>query len=161
MTTRTMVLKKIFISSILFSLAIQNGYAKDVELKNNESKKIQSTSKTISEDEIKKQLKANIHTFQVMLETYAVIYKGIYPENISALIKDAKNNPPYYKNLKNPFGEKLDGLVDKKSNIKGAVVYEPIKDSKGNITIYKIFGNDKTGHHLKNDSGEDFCLSNV
>lgn len=108
------------------------------------------------------QLKANMHIFQTMLETYAVDHKGMYPKNISELIKEAKENKfgSYYKNLKNPFDEKLDGLVDKGANIKGSVIYAPIKDSKGNITIYKIFANDKTGHHLKDTGGEDFCLSN-
>lgn len=108
------------------------------------------------------QLKANMHIFQTMLETYAVDHKGSYPKNISELIKEAQECKfgSYYKNLKNPFDEKLDGLVDKGANIKGSVIYAPIKDSKGNITIYKIFANDKTGYHLKDTGGENFCLSN-
>lgn len=107
-------------------------------------------------------LKENMHTFQTMLETYAVDHEGVYPQNISELIIEAKSSKygSYYKKIMNPLDAKLQGLADKKSDIKGVVIYEPIKDSKGNITIYKIFANDKTGQHLKDKSNSDFYLTN-
>ena len=49
-------------------------------------------------------IKANMHTLQTMIETYAIDYKGKYPRNIEELKKDAdlpyKN---YWKELWNPY----------------------------------------------------------
>ena len=123
---------------------------------------IKLSNKILTESTID-QLKANMFRLQILLITYAIDHKGMYPKNISESIKEAKENKywRYYENLKNSFDEKLEVFVDNESNIKGTIIYVPIKDSNGKVRSYKIFANDKTGHHLKDTGGEDFCLSNV
>lgn len=44
----------------------------------------------------------NMHTLQTMLETYAVDWGGVYPENIKALKNEAVAGE-YWKNIENPY----------------------------------------------------------
>ena len=47
-------------------------------------------------------VKANMHTFQVMLETYGVDHGGTYPNTMTSLAADAKASN-YVKSYTNPF----------------------------------------------------------
>ena len=46
--------------------------------------------------------KMNMHTLQTMLETYAVDWGGIYPENVNALKSEAVAER-YWQNVENPY----------------------------------------------------------
>lgn len=48
-------------------------------------------------------VKANMHTAQTTLETYAVDWGGLYPTGVTALKTEA-DAKKYWKELKNPFG---------------------------------------------------------
>ena len=72
-------------------------------------------------------LEANMYVLQVLLETYAVESGGIYPKNITDLIKEAKDQH-YYKDITNPYSGAqgfnaaiADGLA--KAGCKAGVVY--------------------------------------
>lgn len=113
-------------------------------------------------------VKANMHTFQTLLETYAVDYGGVYPENVEELYKEAsspsEDYAPYWKDFNNPYtsetgeGQSYDdysAMKDGKGR-PGMVYYQVIDEDK---TRYKIWGTDKDGNLLK-DKGEPFVLSN-
>ena len=108
-------------------------------------------------------VKANMHTVQMLVETFAVDNGGFYPKDLGTLeAEGTKNN--YWKVLENPF------LKDKKAIIEfnlfkeadpefgGTVIYKPIVNEKG-ISQYEIFGCDEDGNLIK-EEGEVFKLSN-
>lgn len=113
-------------------------------------------------------LKSNAHTFQTMLETYAVDYQGEYPKNVEELEKEAKKSNFYWHNIINPFNEKnIKAIVDYKTYKKeknkkiffGYVLYQP-EISSNQITSYKVYLIDEKGEFLKDTSNEVFYLSN-
>ena len=150
--------------------ALQN-YIERQKLK----KELNLKNKAAFSDNISKQnqnnlssLKSNMHTFQTIIETYAVDWGGIYPKNVKDLEKSAiKSN--YWKKLENPYDTNILSLGDyntyvisnKSCKQKGMVIYNPIiKKSSGNIIIeYKIFGCDKN-NKLIQEKGSDFYLTN-
>lgn len=127
-------------------------------------------------------VKANMHTFQTMIETHAVDWTGLYPNNVEELEKESKKVTKYgayWKELKNPMTEKTglgkggslinySSYINHKadlSTLKGMVVYQPLKckmnkSTKKNLCeSYKIFGTDEKGLFIK-DRGKDFYLTN-
>lgn len=109
-------------------------------------------------------VKANMHTLQTTLETYAVDWKGFYPDTIEQLEKEATKQK-YYKNLKNPFtGDKgisnitfndLNPFPDKKYPV-GKIFYKAVRDKKNTIGYY-LYGVDKNGEFIL-DKGDFFIL---
>ena len=55
-------------------------------------------------------VKANMHTAQTQLETYAVDWGGLYPTGITALKTEA-DAKKYWKDIKNPFGGTVAALT--------------------------------------------------
>lgn len=112
-------------------------------------------------------VKANMHTLQTMVETYAVDWGGCYPKDIAMLEKEAKSSSAsYWKDLTNPFNQDLPALKDYSQNQAGEddagqALYKPgtQDQSIGCITYYEIFGNDADGQPIQ-DKGKDFILSN-
>ncbi|MBC7473907.1 MAG: DUF3352 domain-containing protein [Candidatus Sericytochromatia bacterium] len=122
--------------------------------------------------------KANMYTFQLIAETYAVDNYGIYANNLPSLINVSKKRK-YFKDVKNPFTAKTGMGINgsyieykdyknykgNKSNLKGLVVYQSEKckynkkDKKNECLSYKIYGLDEKGNFIKND-GKVFYLSN-
>lgn len=110
-------------------------------------------------------VKANAHTLQTMLETYAVDFKGIYPPNIKALEIEAKKNVnPYWKELKNPFNANtntaLDNFNELSKKVDGTVLYVPVINKNYEVVKYFIYGVDKNGKSLKEKGNEIFYLTN-
>lgn len=122
-------------------------------------------------------VKANMHTLQTVVETYAIDNEGSYID-LGLLQKEATAKA-YWKPLKNPFTSKTalgsKGSVmtmkdykaykGKKADLKGIVVFEALKCSYSNVSkknsclSYKIYGLDKNGEMIKN-AGKLFYLSN-
>lgn len=50
-------------------------------------------------------IKANMHTFQTVLETYAVDWGGLYPQNAKALVEEAVAGK-YWRDFNNPVNTK-------------------------------------------------------
>ena len=126
-------------------------------------------------------VKANMHTIQTVLETYAVDWGGVYPENVETLKNEAssKNYWKVFKNPFNPFNPSPDAPVvinDSEYNLakntlqykgqtienaeffKGAVTYEPGIDGQL-ILSYSVYGLDSDGDYIK-DQGAIFYLTN-
>lgn len=122
-------------------------------------------------------VKANAHTVQTMLETYAVDYQGKYPTNRTELYNGANvtggNN--YWKELKNPFtaATSTSSVADIPAAVTvgatsasvaggaaGVVYYNPLTGTP--ITKYWIYGGDKTAGQLIFDAANSsaFTLSN-
>ncbi|MFN8673369.1 MAG: WG repeat-containing protein [Candidatus Sericytochromatia bacterium] len=129
-----------------------------LNVKNNLTKKVSFSSNNL-DFPIKGTVRENMHIFQTMLETFSVDNRGIYPKDVAELLKEAENKK-YKKNLVNFEDSKLPALVDGNCDIKGVVIYQPIKDKNGKINSYKIFANDKDGKLLKDKNGKDIYLSN-
>lgn len=100
-------------------------------------------------------VKANMHTFQTALETYAVDWGGVYPAT-SAELKTAGTANNYWKEFKNPFTNASDAgsYTDGASPGEGIVSY-----SRENTTLYYIYGGKKGGGPIQ-DRGANFVLSN-
>jgi hypothetical protein len=113
-------------------------------------------------------LKANMHTFQTIVETYAVDWGGVYPDNVKMLKTEAiVPGREYWKNFQNPYtgktGEGQDGsYMDYKTfqnlgsqkALAGLVLYE-----QTSTTSYNIRGTDANGKILQKN-GQDFILTN-
>lgn len=97
-------------------------------------------------------VKANMHTFQTALETYAVDWGGQYPTN-SANAKTQATTDGYWKEFVNPVDKSVVSLTDSTAT-SGAVGYNFI-----NATRYYLYGSDKTGALIK-DKGQPFVLGN-
>jgi hypothetical protein len=127
-------------------------------------------------------VKANMHTIQTLVETHAVDWTGLYPNNIEDLKKEAQKpsvSGAYWKDLKNPMTEKTglgkggsiinySSYISHKadlSTLKGMVIYQPLKckvnksSKKTLCESYKIYGTDEKGLKIK-DKGKDFYLTN-
>ncbi|MFN4151354.1 MAG: hypothetical protein ACK4IX_10460 [Candidatus Sericytochromatia bacterium] len=123
-------------------------------------------------------VKANMHTFQTILETYAFYNNGIYPKNIKKLKEEAIKKE-YWKEVKNPFegynntfldisffNNKIDCLYLQKENEvsfeAGVVIYNPIINKEQKINKYYLYGtyllNNKS--KLIEDKGKFFYLTN-
>ena len=105
-------------------------------------------------------VKSNAHTFQTILESYAVDFNGFVPSTVAGLQQEAQTGA-YWKQLVNPF----DGLTTTSTETfnaagnlvnGGAVGYNQPDPTKNK---YYIYGSDKNKIRIK-DKGADFVLSN-
>lgn len=113
-------------------------------------------------------VKANMHTLQTAVETYALDWKGKYPRDLQALKTEAtRPGREYWKEFTNPYtgqsGLNLsytDKLLPPGSNrdSRGLVIYSPVTSSQG-IASYYIYGLGKSGERIQ-DRGHDLTLSN-
>ncbi|MGV3526233.1 MAG: hypothetical protein ACO1RX_18585 [Candidatus Sericytochromatia bacterium] len=122
------------------------------------------TSGTDQRSEKTSSVKANMHTLQTMLETYAVDWGGVYPPSLNVLYQDAQiPNRAYWKELTNPYtaqrglGKALQ--EDKRPPQAGMATYLPEPAAKGVITRYWIYGYSKHAKRIRDRSG-DFYLTN-
>lgn len=119
-------------------------------------------------------VKANMHTIQTMVETYAVDWGGTYAPNMAALQKEAKKQGmSYWKDFTNPFtgktgvaqnGSVIDYSLYKNAkspkDFAGLVLYEPLMEPKQKqIVGYKIYGCDQDGKLIMTQ-GQTFYLTN-
>ncbi|MFN8672093.1 MAG: prepilin-type N-terminal cleavage/methylation domain-containing protein [Candidatus Sericytochromatia bacterium] len=112
-------------------------------------------------------VKSNMHTFQTIVETYAVDFGGLYATGsiqLKSAATQASNS--YWKDFKNPFsgltgipGACADYTVPNIIEV-GKVGYNPI--IIGTVaTKYFIYGGDKkTNTPIKDESGNPLVLSN-
>lgn len=131
-------------------------------------------------------VKANMHTFQTIVETYFKYHKE-YPSNIQILFKDANqpidNNYVYWKDFQNPqtkewgyrksFHDYEKWLSEPKRNLEfkyGLRILKPLKNNESYIegmvlykfiskSSYQILGTNKNGELVK-DKNREFYLSN-
>lgn len=122
-------------------------------------------------------VKANQHTFQTIVETYAVDWGGVYAGTVIILSSEANTSGrAYWKDFVNPFTSKS-GLGNSYSDVgvtgtistgtggssatsshAGLVVYDP--QTVGNTTTrYYVYGLDKSGLAIR-DKGQNFYLTN-
>lgn len=123
-------------------------------------------------------VKANMHTIQTTVETYAVDWGGVYGNFLSNINTEAVNKN-YWKEFKNPFtgtqganeswinnaaaaaaftvtnGNGVAAAITKG----GATFYESI-DTSGTRTKYFIYGGDKKDGSCIVDKGQPFSLTN-
>lgn len=125
-----------------------------------------SQSQVLSREKISS-VKSNMHTLQMMVETYAVDWGGTYPENLGVLYEEASAKS-YWKPFHNPFTNKegigKDGsLIDYPAyqlnsetlhRLKGLVLY-----LQENNTSYQIMGTDFDGKPILM-KGKTFVLTN-
>lgn len=82
-------------------------------------------------------VKANAHTLQTIVETFGVDHSGLYPEDMTSLLKAAKGENTYWKDFKNPLTQQsgIGKALDSFSNFKrqgfpvsaaGQIFYEPL-----------------------------------
>lgn len=118
-------------------------------------------------------VKANMHTFQTLVETYGVDWGGVYPESVEVLEHEATTNTnAYWKDFANPFssmsgrGKSFDNeskiiphslwYVDAHAHHPpGMVTYQ----TQPPFTHYHIYGYDKLGSKIE-DKGRVLMLSN-
>lgn len=112
-------------------------------------------------------VKANMHTFQTIVETYGVDYGGVYPDDVSTLYTAANDTTQgtsaYWKDFSNPFtstsgdGQSYqDAGGDADATAIGMVEYST--DTTSNAQ-YWIYGGGKTVGSVK-DKGNNFILTN-
>lgn len=112
-------------------------------------------------------VRANMHTYQTMIETYAVDWGGVYPQNVTELIQEAKEQR-YYKEVTNPYSDLpsviKDGLAAAGCEDGVAYYQTPAtvtlkEENKPTYPTYEISG---CGDHQQPimDRGELFILSN-
>lgn len=119
-------------------------------------------------------VKANMHTLQTIVETYAVDWGGVYAADVTMLKTEAeKSSYDYWKDVSNPFTGKTGlgkngSMMDYKTyqnykphkDFAGLTLYAPEKTRKGEPLVkYYIYGCDKDGN-LMQDKGQIFYLSN-
>lgn len=105
-------------------------------------------------------LNANMYKLQEMLETYALDHKQTYPENIKVLYANAtKKDKGYFKAIENPLtnlswnthnpeAKGIVYLIKQQTFTGGALVYEPVMDSQGKISRYRIWKTNLKGQLL-------------
>lgn len=112
-------------------------------------------------------VKANMHTLQTMLETYAVDWGGLYPDSLAQLKHEATNSSyAYWKELTNPYTSETglyNAILDYQAyrplpQFKGMALYEPLPEN-GRVSTYRIWGTDEKAQILQ-DKNKDFILSN-
>ena len=105
-------------------------------------------------------VKANMHTYQTALETYAVDWGGQYPATETGARTDSTdNNGNYWKDFTNPIDQGLASFTSTANQnavagAAGMVGYDAV-----NTTTYYIYGYDKDGNLIK-DKGRVFTLGN-
>lgn len=122
-------------------------------------------------------VKANMHTFQTMVETYAVDAGGVYPEDVGDLHTSAAATTgatsAYWKAFNNPFTNEgpasalescdttscMDTAKSASDITVGMTGYTPLAGTP--ITSYSIYGGGKTNTPiLGTDNATPFFLTN-
>lgn len=119
-------------------------------------------------------VKANMHTLQTIVETYAVDWGGVYAPNVLGLKQEATvAGRDYWKEFTNPFTgtsgsgasySDTTGFTFTTSSVSGGggstkagwVLYDP---GAAPIVKYFVYGLDKSGNTVQ-DKGRNFTLSN-
>lgn len=110
-------------------------------------------------------VKANMHTLQTMVETYAVDWEGVYAPDLATLKKEALiEGRAYWKDFTNPYAPDSVSVQDFKNykpgpEFAGQVFYEPIVVD-GAITTYNIYGADQDGQLILYKD-QTFVLTNM
>ncbi len=134
-------LRQVFFS---FVFILCNGILILVLLPNNNSRKDRAKVSSV---------KANMHLFQTLVETYAVDHQS-YPENVRSLRQEASGPYAYWKEFDNPFtaewGEGKAYLNEGSAAMPGAVSYQPLAFTHGKYLAYVIYGYDQQGRYVLN-----------
>ena len=119
-------------------------------------------------------VKSNMHTFQTIVETYAVDWGGTYPQNIAEANNQATQAAnPYWKSLTNPFTSATNAITNATKPAtttstavmltgQTAATLQGLTGYLGNATnstVYAVYGADKAGSYIK-DKGVVLTLSN-
>ncbi|MEZ0368088.1 MAG: DUF3352 domain-containing protein [Candidatus Sericytochromatia bacterium] len=116
-------------------------------------------------------IKANMHTFQTIAETFAVDWGGVYAANLAHLKKEAEQEGrQYWKDFANPVsgetgvGQSVDDYSSFKADLSlaGRVFYQPTgeshQDENGTFyTNYLIYGYDADGTLYSLNQNGDFA----
>lgn len=114
-------------------------------------------------------VKANMHTLQTIVETYAVDWGGVYPDNLEGLYEESNQvGRQYWKDFNNPFTHRTGigsrGAVMEMQDyvpaeeLKGMVGFAPVC-KEGVCLSYVIYGTGETGELIQ-DKGKNFTLTN-
>lgn len=110
-------------------------------------------------------VKANMHTFQTIVENYAVDWGGTYAPTVAGLKIDATDaNKNYWKDFSNPFtsvsGTGQAGSYDDFTGgtASGLVLYDVAGAARP--TKYYVYGIGKNAAATIQDKGSNFVLSN-
>ncbi len=114
-------------------------------------------------------VKANMHTYQTIVETYAVDWGGTYGANITEVRNEATGaSNPYNKTFVNPFSSTATSIVDQTTDpgnsitatiTGGAASAGAVSYRRSTTSAYAVYGGDKIGRVLS-DKGRVFFLSN-
>lgn len=122
-------------------------------------------------------VKANMHTFQIMVETFAIDRVGQYPRDVEQLESAARSDTslsPYWTTFDNPFttrsgqSESYDNAqADPTLIAPGVVAYRPVRDPNASdpdeavIVSYGLYGGSKVENQpIQDASGLTYILSN-
>jgi prepilin-type N-terminal cleavage/methylation domain-containing protein len=125
-------------------------------------------------------VKANMHTVQTMLETYAVDWGGIYANAATTAgaatnLKNEASSKSYWKDFKNPFigtsaafGGITGTVVANGATagtggtiVGGQVGYDPVNlGAATTVTKYYLYGGEKADNKVIVDKGISFYLTN-
>lgn len=105
-------------------------------------------------------VKANAHTLQTMVETYYIDHSG-YPATLNELYQEANGKYEYWKDYGNPYSDQR-GIGATYSDegpavVPGTVAYKVLRDKKGRLNDYVIYGYDPNGKRIQ-DKGQDYVL---
>lgn len=101
----------------------------------------------------RRDVKANAHTLQTMVETYAVDTNGDYPADLDVLKKEAEAQG-YWRSLTNPVDRRLPALAD--TALPGGLTYRYDAGKRH----YEITGWDATGQPVLDTHRQPFVLTN-
>lgn len=108
-------------------------------------------------------VKANMHTFQTIVETYAVDHGGVYAQDVQTLRREAMKSADtsaYWKDFNNPFtngtGQNYAFANEGESELSGVVTYHTFNAHTG----YVLYGYGKVSGQKILDKGQIFELSN-
>ena len=125
-------------------------------------------SQPLSRDE---RVKTNMHTLQIMIETYGVDWGGNYPESLEGLHREAvMPGREYWKDFSNPYTSATGigprgSLIEFKDftptpELAGLVVFQPLCGT-GSCVEYDVYGIGENGELLPGKGGsQPFKLSN-
>lgn len=108
--------------------------------------------------------KANMHTLQVLVETYGVDFGGNYPSDYVTLQAEAQK-AGYSVTFSNPYDTaqpsvlSLEDYLKEETGLAGVVIYEPLQ-TPGNESFsgYRIYGTNEEGRIITLAEGEPFML---
>ena len=113
-------------------------------------------------------VKANAHTLQTVLETYAVDWGGQYGSNLNNNKSEASGKG-YWKDYKNPFNqndaanEDNNATINTSTGVGTAITAGAVELNLGTVapyTKYFLYGGSKTANTAIVDKGQAFYLSN-